>query len=286
MKGTFEIMINLINRYQFLSPFITSASGLIFHENYFYLVADDEQALIKLHENLDRPGEMIHIFEEKLPEDPKLRKALKPDFESLTYLPEKGSILCLGSGSKPQREKAVLIDLNNKKTFLKTSNFFQKLNSIFSELNIEGCALSGGKLTFFQRGNGPSNQNAIIKLDLENFLDDRLDDLEIHSINLGKLNNIPLSFTDATFYKNRLFFLAAAEDSNSTYEDGVFSGAVIGELSPENQVAQMRELKIPFKPEGLCIHHGKAYIVTDADDPKVSSGLYEADLPFLTQSLL
>ncbi len=279
-------MINLINRYQFLTPFISSASGLIFHGNYFFLVADDEQALIKLHENLDRPGERIHIFEEKLPDDPKLRKALKPDFESLTYLPENNSILCLGSGSKPQREKAVLIDLNNKKTFLKTNKLFQKLNSVFSELNIEGCALNGRKLSLLQRGNGPSNQNAIIRLDLENFLADRMEDLEIHFINLGRLNNIPLSFTDATFYNDRLFFIAAAEDSNSTYEDGVFSGAVIGELSPENQVTQMTELNIPFKPEGLCIHEGKAYIVTDADDPKVSSVLYEADIPFLTQSLL
>jgi hypothetical protein len=275
-------MVKFIKRYEFNNPWITSASGLILHQDNFYVVADDELGLIKLHKDFNRPAEVIQLVEGKLPDDQKLRKKLKPDFESLTYLPQLDSILCLGSGSKPQRQIALLRNSSGQIRNLNLTKIYEYLNNTFSELNLEGCTINEDQLILLQRGNGPSLQNAVIRIQLQHFLSDNHQGIQILPIQLGQLNNIPLSFTDATIYQKRLFFLAVAENSNSTYEDGEYSGAVIGEIQSDGMIASMRQIDIPHKPEGLYMHQNKIFIVTDADDRKICSRLYEANLDILT----
>jgi hypothetical protein len=275
-------MVKFIKRYEFQNPWITSASGLIFHQDEFYLVADDELALIKLHKDFNRPPEVIHLLEGKLPEDQKLRKKLKPDFESLTYLPSLDSILCLGSGSKPQRQLALLRNAKGQIRNLNLTKIYEYLNGTFSELNLEGCTINEDQLILLQRGNGPSVQNAVIRIHLQHFISDNHQEMQIQPFQLGHLNDISLSFTDATIYQKRLFFLAVAENSNSTYDDGEYCGAVMGEIQSDGKISKMSPIDIPYKPEGLCMHQNKIYIVTDADDRKICSRLYEANLETLT----
>jgi hypothetical protein len=261
--------------YTFENPFIAAASGLTLVDGNFYIVADDELGLVVLPQNLQE-ARILKVFEGLLPEEKKARKKIKPDFEGLVYLETKKALLCMPSGSKSNRTVGAIVSLVGKVTHLSFENVFKHLEKYFSELNLEGAVIQGEIIKLFQRGNGKHHQNAVIDLNLSSFLKDEVKDLVIHEVDLGKLKNIPLSFTDATLYENDIWFLAVAEDTESTFEDGEFAGAVLGRLSHEGKIEDVRPLEMTSKPEGLVIDQGIIYFVTDDDDRKIASRLYSA----------
>lgn len=268
-------MIKLNEIYTFKDPYVAAASGLVAVHKRFYLVADDELSVLGLDANLKTTGEVYPVFPGELPEDKKERKKLKPDFECLVYLEETNSLLCIPSGSKKNRHKGALIDLNDHSvTELSFEDVYIKLESLYPELNIEGAIIIGENIRLFQRGNGKRHQNAIIDMNLKKFLKDKTKDLNSSDIGLGKLKNIPLSFTDATLIEDKIYFTAVAEDSESTYADGEFVGAVIGEMNLEGEVIRMTPLDITSKPEGLAFSGKAFYVVTDDDDRKKPSRLF------------
>lgn len=272
-------MIKLTELYTFQNPFIAAASGLCLVHDRFYVVADDENALLSFNRNLSDPGTIHQIFEGELPQDKKARKKVKPDFEAVVFLQDKNALLCLPSGSKKNRNRAALVGLFDFAiTEISLKEVYQKLESIYSELNIEGAVILGDKIRLFQRGNGKLHQNALIDLNLSQFLNDKVTELSCIDVNLGKLNSIPLSFTDATLQGNRLWFLAVAENSESTYLDGEFVGAVLGEMSMDGKVLKMTPLDLKSKPEGLAFDQQDFYVVTDDDDRKKPSRLYKGTL--------
>lgn len=270
-------MITLYPIYSFLAPFISAASGLAFKDGWFSIVSDDELTLISIHASLNGRGQSLPLFTGSLPLDEKERKKQKPDFESLVVInPE--TLLCLPSGSTENRMRAVLVS-NNQVQEVSLKNVYTELLGHFSELNIEGATLIGPNIRLFQRGNGKLHQNGLIDLNLESFLKDQIQDLKIKNINLGQLKNVPLSFTDACFEKGICWFLAVAESSESTYDDGEFVGAVLGKMDLEGNILSTEELSVPYKPEGLFIQDQMLYVVTDADNREIPSALYSAKLP-------
>lgn len=267
-------MLHFDKVFTFSSPFISSASGLVLKEGRFYVVSDDELNLLCLPESLNGQILQIRLREGELPQEERERKRIKPDFESLVYLADQNSILCIPSGSTINRQKGALISSDDKVSEVDFSRIYGELTKIIPELNIEGATSSGEKLRLFQRGNGKLHQNGIIDLLLEDFLKDRPQSLKWIPLNLGKLKEVPLSFTDACYNKDIFWFLAVAEASESTYEDGTFVGAVIGKMNWEGNIISMEEIDIPFKPEGLHVNDEEVFIVTDADNRTLPSNLY------------
>lgn len=275
---------------------IHAASGLVKIEDNLYVVADDELSLLTFSLSNKLAGQQYKLFAGELPLDHKERKKLKPDLESLTLLTSLAAkgLLAVPSGSKPNRQTGSFIELDHnqpgKTTSIDFSSLYKKLETEFSELNIEGSCVAGSKLILLQRGNGTLAQNAIIELDMQVVLDDLRTSAivsessinKIVKIQLGKFKDISLGFTDCCYCNGILFFLAVAEQSNSTYDDGQYVGSFIGYIDSSGKAVLFNQLNIPFKPEGLWIEKiaegYKCYIVTDADDPNETSQLYTVNI--------
>lgn len=270
-------MITLEHLYTMNDPFLAAGSGLSWHKDHFYLVGDDELGFLKLKDDFKEKGTFHKVFPGTLPEEYKARKKAKPDIEALLMINDE--LLLLPSGSKPNRHQGALVstlDLTMK--ILSFEKVYRTLEEIFPELNIEGAVTYNKTIKLFQRGNGKLNQNAIIDLDLDSFLRDEIKDLSFKEIKLGTLENTPLSFTDAVREGEHIFFLAAAEKTQSTYEDGEFAGAVIGLMALDGTVIKTLPLNISAKPEGLCNKGLRFFLITDDDDRNRPSSIFSGSL--------
>jgi hypothetical protein len=295
------IPLRLIRQLQLQTPtqatrpsFLSAASGLILQEERIFVIADDELVLASFSLHSEEPGTWIRLWDQQLPLLHAERKKKKPDFESLVELPKSSfgvskSLLAIPSGSTPQRSTGAWIH-NGRIEKIDFANLYTHLRNLLPELNIEGCAITGSQMKLFQRGNGSLGQNAIIDLNLQTCAHEIKQKQSLSSLcfsslaffDLGHLRDIALSFTDAAVdSQGCLWFLAVCEASNSTYEDGVYSGAVLGCLNCENEMIFQEELDCAAKPEGLCLDMEKKlfYVVTDADNEREPARLFEGHLP-------
>jgi len=271
-------LIKLKNLHTFSDPFVSAASGLNLINNQFYLIADDELFAVAVHKDFSF-SKVITLFAGELATEKKLRKQMKPDLESMVELPS-GDILCVPSGSEKHRTQGVIIKKNNHGVeYLNFKGLYQELNKTFSELNIEGAIIINEWLRLFQRGNGKKRQNATVDIHLADLLKGKIKISYVKYYDLGLLNGAPLSFTDATLTNNRIHFLAAAEDCESTYLDGVIKGSVLGTMDLAGNLLRLESLDLKSKPEGLCSDLENFYVVTDDDDRVKPSSLFSGKLP-------
>ncbi len=271
-----RIVLQFEEAFRFENPRISAASGLLLFNGHFFCVSDDELGLIRVPLSLKGPAQRISLFEGVLPEGAKARKKLKPDLEAIVQLPETGAILCIPSGSKPNRSRGALLDIDLKAQEVSFEKIYSKLNDQIPDLNLEGAIIQDSKISLLQRGNGRAGKNAIASLSLEDFLMDQPGDFGITEVELGEIHGERLGFTDACFHQGAIWFLAVAERTQSTYEDGEFAGAILGRLDSKFRMDYRLEVSIPFKPEGLVIQERSVFVVTDADDRSVVSRMYRA----------
>ena len=256
-------------------------------------MADDDLNLISFTE-AETGFEQVQLFAGTLPEDPVARKKVKPDLEALTFITSLGAILVLPSGSKPNRNSGALIlsDSINKIDF---TGLFSALNEKINDLNLEGIVEFGNLIKLFQRGNAKGAENSIITLQADIFVAELQTGIVtakslagIQNCNLGLLNGVPLSFTDAAVWNSatgkKVVFLAAAEDTLTTYDDGEYRGAIFGVLNEAGEVVCKEEILSPQKPEGLWAENSVFYFVTDADDPNRKSEFYRFKLNELSKN--
>ena len=155
---------------------LSAASGLVRIGRRLYVVADDENMLSIFDLDDDRPGTLRGLFEGDLPATNEARKAAKADLESLTVLPPfpgnpTGALLALGSGSRPQRQRAALISLDRAGALdgivreIDLSALYAPLRQLHPLLNIEGAFVNSGHLCLLQRGHAGDPVNALIRFD-------------------------------------------------------------------------------------------------------------------------
>ncbi len=285
------------------SSFISAASGLVKVNNLLYVVADDEHHLGVFSTDHVGPGELVRLFDGTLPDNAKLRKAQKPDLETLLLLPPlagfpHGALLAMGSGSKPNRDTGVLLGLdavgntlwniNAAPRLIDLSLLYDAIRAEVDDLNIEGAVIADGRLILLQRGN-KGGANALIVCALDSFIDDlvahtaprlRVAPL-VRAVELGDIDGVPLSFTDAAGLPGgNLLFTSAAENTDNSFDDGACSGSAIGIVDANGNVAMIERLDQPYKVEGVTatmqadgIH---LLLVTDADDESKPACLLSA----------
>jgi hypothetical protein len=279
--------------------YVSAASGLVKVGERYFVVADDELHLATF--DGDNPGHYLTLFEDRsLPVEAKGRKKLKPDLEALVYLTREklepfGGLLALPSGSHPNRTKAILLRFdryNQTQTpeVVPLDLIYSRILEEFGDLNIEGAVVKESVLSLLQRGNGPTKRNAIINIDLEGLIKDFLMGREsmpervvgFTEYNLGSISGVPLSFTDACFQSSHgIWFLAAAENLDSTYDDGECIGSALGLIRKDGQLQNIYRLNVRGKAEGLWIEAGthSFFVVTDSDDVGQPSKMYKGSLP-------
>jgi hypothetical protein len=230
-------------------------------------------------------------------------KKAKLDLEACVSVEVKGETLLLafGSGSTERRQQILAVrewDRKEPKVALIEADALYDLlrrepDFAPSRLNIEGVAHIGEQLRLFSRGNGkprdgvaPVNATGEIPLGaLLAYLDapgsaalPKL--INVQQYDLGMLAGVPLSFTDATPWRDGVLFAAAAEASPDAIEDGSVTGSVIGKIDGAGKgrwapVTDRSGAPFGAKVEGLVMakEEGHLHVVVDADDPKVASVL-------------
>lgn len=271
-------MIKLSPLHTFNDPFVSAASGLALKDDEFFIVADDELYAVAVNKsNLDQ-GKKITLFEGALAEEKKLRKVSKPDLESMVLLPS-GDLLCIPSGSEVNRHQGMIIKADGSTKPINFRGLYSELRKSFSELNIEGSVIVGDWLRLFQRGNGKKNQNGTVDVNLKDLLMDKITISFVKHMVLGNHNGANLSFTDAALGNNQIYFLAVAENCESTYLDGEFKASAIGIMDLKGKILGLEPLNLKNKPEGLCIDTDSFYVVTDDDDRSKPSQMFKGKLP-------
>ena len=289
--------------------YLSAASGLVRVGQRLYVVADDELHL-GLFDDCQAPtpsavpGRLLRLLDGALPEDTRLRKAAKPDLESLARLPPlpgcpAGALLALGSGSLPQRETGVLVALdaqglpNGRMAPVALDALYAPLRQQFADLNIEGALVLSGELLLLQRGNQTDARSASIHYDW-NLMAPWLAGLQpqppaaksMHWMDLGQVDGVPLTLTDGCPLRGGAWaFTAVAEGTDNSYADGACVASAVGIVAPDGRVRQLHHLQGAPKVEGLAVlPDGRDWVftlVTDPDDPAQAAQLLQLRVPVL-----
>jgi len=238
-------------------------------------------------------------------DDLRENKRFKLDLEACVSVPTPDGdlLLAFGSGSTPYRQKIVMLRESDPTTpVLEEANALYKQlrhHTAFSgsELNIEGAIFRNGWVRLFNRGNGkpqagclPVNATCDLMWDeLAAYLQGPDKQLVPHlqqicQYHLGTLEELRLTFTDATVTQQNVIFSATAEDSPDASSDGVVAGSVLGILDADARWIELRTLDgslFTSKVEGVCASRESAnrlYLVVDVDDPIRPCELCEVEL--------
>lgn len=244
-KFTLELLFQIMG--------IGSASGLIYKDNSLLIIGDNSGFLYEYtidSQNLKRHPLLENPAENTLKKD-------KADFEAITLFGD--SLFVFGSGSTEKRNKMIQINYIDKKII--ASNDISDLYTIlqnFGEIkpedfNIEGAIYDGKSWFLLNRGNGSSHKNVLFTIKGKNLTDDF--QILSNDYKLPKIMGVRSSFTDAVLVDDSIYFLAAAEDTESTYEDGEVLGSLIGSINLQTmKIDFTQKISSTHKFEGLTLY--------------------------------
>lgn len=233
---------------------IGSASGLLFNNNSIFLIADNSNVLYEYNIS-DKKTDKLLLSDKEPSEN--IPKPEKPDFEAIT---RQGNMLYLfGSGSTEKRNTIATVDVQAKKVTnpINATDLYLVMQS-FGELspqdfNIEAAVNDGDKWYLFNRGNGPAGKNGIFTLDGD--INTASFQIAYNDIKLPKINGVQATFTDAVKVGNKLYFIAAAENSGSTYADGTIAGTLAGRIDIDKMKPEYTQvISDKNKFEGITVY--------------------------------
>jgi hypothetical protein len=236
-------------------------------------------------------------------DDARGNKAHKLDLEACIV--HGSRLIAFGSGSTARRERLVVVDrLERRAELIDVGALYAALRAradfAGSELNIEGAALlDGDRVVLLQRGNGaPRGELLPIDATVELSLDALVGFVDrggrgtppalgtVTQFDLGAIDGVRLTFTDAAARGNDLVFLAAAEASPDAVRDGPVAGVALGVVDGAGtarwtRVRAMDGSWFAAKAEGLLfdrVRADRAFAVVDADDPERATELVVLEL--------
>ncbi len=270
--------------FQFQIAGIGATSGLVLKGDVLYLVSDNSSFLYqyKLQEKTLHKIKLLEDSEENS------SKKDKMDFEVLAKKGEK--LYLFGSGSTSKREKRISYHLGNKNVKAKDlTSLYKKMKVVSnisdSDFNIEGAMYHNEKWILFQRGNGESGQSGLFEINKKK-------EIKFTTIALPSIQNTKATFTDALLVDDKIYFLAAAEASDSTYADGAILGSLIGCLSlPDFRLVFTQIITSAQKFEGLTFYKKtenqmEFLLCEDNDSEELLSNIYKLAIQLPDSNLI
>ncbi len=245
VKFQLELLFHIIG--------IGSASGLIYKGDSVFIISDSSNALFEY--NIKTQA-LEKTSLDGNPITDNIAKKAKADYEAIAHYGD--DFYIFGSGSTPNRNK--MVQVNTQTQTIKTVDLsylyslMQSFGSIKPEdFNIEGVVFTGEQWYFLQRGNGKSAQNGIFTVNGKNLENDFT--VLYNAYKLPKIKGVRSSFTDAVLVDGQLYFIACAEDSASTYDDGEVLGSLIGSVNLETmKIQKTLQISNKQKIEGLTLY--------------------------------
>jgi len=269
-KFTLEILFHIIG--------IGSASGLIYKDNSLFIIGDNSGFLYEY----AIPSQTLqqHAIIENTTEN--IIKNEKPDFESITHFGD--TLYVFGSGSTQKRNK--LIQINTVAKEIRTDDLTDLYSVMQSfggikpdEFNIEGAIYTGEEWYLFNRGNGESHKNMVFTIQGKNLINEF--NMISNNYKLPKTKGVRSSFTDAVILDDKIYFLATAEDTKSTYDDGEILGSFIGCIDIKTmKIDFTKKISDNHKFEGITVYQNtdktiEFLLCEDNDTDKLETDIYK-----------
>lgn len=273
-KFTLEILYHIIG--------IGSASGLIYKDNTLFIIGDNSGFLYEY----TIPSQTLQQHQIIENAAANIAKSEKPDFEAITHFGD--TLYVFGSGSTDKRNKMVEINTFEKEIRTNDLTDLYSVMQSFSEIkpqdfNIEGAVYTGKEWYLFNRGNGESAKNIVFTIQGKNLVNE-FNILSNH-YKLPKIKGVRSSFTDAVQIDNKIYFLATAEDTKSTYDDGEILGSFIGCIDTKTmKVDFTKKISDTHKFEGLTVYTNASdkiefLLCEDKDTDVLETTIYKLSLP-------
>jgi hypothetical protein len=261
---------------------IGAASGLVYKDNTIYLISDSSRYLYEFHIEKQFLEKTILLDDPLLEAIPKNQK---PDFEAITSFGD--SYYIFGSGSTENRNKMVQYNTKTKTTTTTDLTDLYLLMQSFGNIkpedfNIEGVVFTGETWYFLQRGNGKTAKNGVFTVQGKNLENDF--SILYNDYKLPKIKGIQASFTDAVLVDSSMYFLASAENSTSTYDDGDVLGSLVGKINLETMKIEFtQKITDSLKLEGLSLYKKtptqlEFLLCEDNDTEELHSNIYHLTL--------
>lgn len=228
---------------------IAAPSGLLYTQNVLFVISDSSNFLYQY--DIDKKLLLKFPLVKEAKEN--IEKAEKPDLESITQ--HGNQLIMLGSGSTQKRNTMFTLDLGTDALQSQDlSALYQNLKTVGSftddQLNIEGAIYAHQTMLLFQRGNSKNSRNGIFIIP-----NNQEDGIRFVPISLPTLDDIETTFTDAILVKDKIHFLACAENTTSTYEDGEVLGTILGVMhAPTFEIIDVQLLSEHQKFEGITLY--------------------------------
>lgn len=289
---------------------VGAASGLVYQQDRLWLISDSSSFLYDYQlatQTLDKHALVTQAADH-------IEKKNKFDLEAICQKDQQ--LYIFGSGSTSKRQTLFCYDLSNLDRpehavkQLDLSRLYQQFRTIAQladdELNIEGVVYqthpsqSAARWIFLQRGNGASANNGLFVLSdatLKAFLPLEMSseslqaasepalalsaNITFYAVKLPAISQVESGFTDAYLWQDKLYFLAAAEDTTSTYLDGVVLGSLFGCIDLTNFALQWSLIiSSKHKFEGLTLESHSAQqlkflLCEDNDTAVLASIIYQ-----------
>lgn len=243
-KFTLEILFHIIG--------IGSASGLIYKDNSLFIIGDNSGFLYEY--SIESKDLQRHEIIENAKVN--ITKSEKPDFEAITHL--RDNLYVFGSGSTEKRNKMIQINTTEKEISTNDLTDLYSVMQSFGEIkpedfNIEGAIYTGEEWYLFNRGNGKLGKNVLFTIQGKNLINEF--NIVSNAYKLPKIKGVRSSFTDAVALENKIYFLATAENTDSTYNDGEILGSFIGCIDSKTmKIDFTKKISDSHKFEGLTVY--------------------------------
>jgi hypothetical protein len=253
-----------------------SGSSINYYDGKLYIIGDDANNMLVLDNNYQQVDafRLFDFAEKRIP------KKQKADFETSTVMNVNGAnhLLILGSASKEQRKKGLLIPLLNtgfdgNKGFIPVfynATFFEQLKTKgIDDVNVEGSTIIGDYLVLGNRGNTTNPQNHLIFtrnlfVNTENEVTISVSKLVPPAQLTGFAGVSELCYVAS---KDILLFTFSSEITSNSYDDGTIGNSYIGWIynvtnkmhSPElilDEIIDLPAIHKDFeneKIEGVCV---------------------------------
>ncbi|MBW3621133.1 MAG: hypothetical protein KY461_12885 [Actinobacteria bacterium] len=231
-------------------------------------------------------------------------KRSKPDLEAAVELPASlgGGVLLLGSGSLPNRRRAVLVTERTAGVDVLVADLgplYERVTTVLglapADLNLEGACVVGDRLRWFQRGHHRGSvPSGSVDVDVTAVVATLRGDGDGGSItvsdprtyDLGAVGGVTLAVTDsAVLPDGRIVVSASAEDTADAVADGPVVGSALAVIEGTTVVgvAPIAATGEAVKLEGIAVVTAGDGAVTllgvvDQDDPERPSLALDLEL--------
>ncbi len=223
-----------------------SGSGIEYYNERLYVVGDDAKDILVLDSKWNKETS-IPLFDSA---ELRIPKKIKADLESTTIIEVNKipRLLLLGSGSTLNRNRAILVNLDDHfKEEMDITGFYNQLKDDLEQVNIESSAVVLGKLILGNRGNLTHPENTIIATDVDFWKHPEKVEWTKIEFKLPEIKGKKVLGLSGMTYSHKNDWLVCTMSTESTansYDDGVIGDSYLAIVENASRKVSRKKMNV------------------------------------------